>query len=205
MSEETDQTIKQDKLYSKAVELVIANQKASIAFLQRTLLTGYNHCARLIEAMESEGIVSRLATDGTRKVLKENISHGPTTEINASRINGPVSHEALAKLLAGMVDAFDVERQKTEPYKEMFKAGSTFSGLLRQLENECMKHVLDACEVCNQKTGKGVSVELMEFLLVIPYLSYKLEKHIAKADSGCCHVDKSFFLLSEEMKRIVGD
>ena len=69
MSEETDQTILNDPLYKQAVEFVVGSQKASITFLQRNLRTGYNHSARLIEAMEAEGIVSKLAADGTRRVL----------------------------------------------------------------------------------------------------------------------------------------
>ena len=46
-----------DPLYDQAVEVVRTNQRASISLVQRHLRIGYNRAARLIEAMESAGIV----------------------------------------------------------------------------------------------------------------------------------------------------
>ena len=60
-----------DELYSKAVEIVLENQKVSTSFIQRYLQIGYNRAARIVEKMEDEGIVSSSNNAGKRTVLKE--------------------------------------------------------------------------------------------------------------------------------------
>lgn len=47
-----------DPLYERAIEIVKADQKASASYLQRRLKIGYNRASRLIERMESQGIIS---------------------------------------------------------------------------------------------------------------------------------------------------
>lgn len=46
-----------DKLYSKAVEVVLQNKKASASFLQRRLEIGYARAARILDQMEERGII----------------------------------------------------------------------------------------------------------------------------------------------------
>jgi len=48
-----------DPLYEKALEIVMAQGKASASFLQRKLKIGYNRAARLVELMEEKGIVGK--------------------------------------------------------------------------------------------------------------------------------------------------
>ena len=60
-----------DELYSKAVDIVIQNQKVSTSFIQRYLQIGYNRAARIVEKMEEDGIVSTSNNAGKRSVLKE--------------------------------------------------------------------------------------------------------------------------------------
>jgi S-DNA-T family DNA segregation ATPase FtsK/SpoIIIE len=56
--------IEQDEKYEQAVEMVFKTGHASISMLQRKLRVGYNRAARMIEAMEREGIVG--PSDGVR-------------------------------------------------------------------------------------------------------------------------------------------
>lgn len=71
MSEEVKDTIKNDALYQEAVELTKSNTNPpSVAYVQRKLQIGYNRAARLMEAMEYEGIVSTIQSDGSRKLIK---------------------------------------------------------------------------------------------------------------------------------------
>src|SRR5213078_4898136 len=58
-----------DSLYDQAVALVCRERKASTSFVQRYLQIGYNRAARLIEKMESEGVVSQANHVGKREVL----------------------------------------------------------------------------------------------------------------------------------------
>jgi S-DNA-T family DNA segregation ATPase FtsK/SpoIIIE len=53
-----------DAFYDKAVELVIEKGQASTSMIQRTFRIGYNRAARIIEAMEREGVVGKM--DGIR-------------------------------------------------------------------------------------------------------------------------------------------
>ncbi len=61
-----------DELYSKAVNIVITQQKVSTSFIQRYLQIGYNRAARMVEKMEEEGIISEANNAGKRHVLKKN-------------------------------------------------------------------------------------------------------------------------------------
>ncbi len=61
-----------DSLYDEAVAFVLESRKASISSVQRKLRIGYNRAARLIEAMESAGVVSPMNSNGSREVLAPN-------------------------------------------------------------------------------------------------------------------------------------
>ena len=60
----------QDELYSKALELIKSEGKASTSFLQRKLQIGYNRAARIIDMMEANGEVTKANHVGKREVLK---------------------------------------------------------------------------------------------------------------------------------------
>jgi len=58
-----------DPLYDQAVAIVTETRKASISYVQRRLKVGYNRAARMIEEMESTGVVSAVQSNGSREVL----------------------------------------------------------------------------------------------------------------------------------------
>lgn len=58
-----------DPLYDEAVNLVIDSGKVSISSIQRRFKIGFNRAARLVEDMESAGVVSRAGSNGGREVL----------------------------------------------------------------------------------------------------------------------------------------
>ncbi len=58
-----------DELYETALEIIRSEGKASTSFLQRKLQIGYNRAARIIDMMETEGIVSKANHVGKREVL----------------------------------------------------------------------------------------------------------------------------------------
>ena len=59
-----------DELYDRALELIKSEGKASTSFLQRKLQIGYNRAARIIDAMEANGEVSKANHVGKRELLK---------------------------------------------------------------------------------------------------------------------------------------
>ena len=67
--ERTGSAEQDDPLYDEAAAFVLESRRASISSVQRKLRIGYNRAARLIEAMEEAGLVSKMNSDGSREVL----------------------------------------------------------------------------------------------------------------------------------------
>ena len=59
----------ENALYDQAVAVVINDRKCSTSYIQRKLAIGYNKAARLVEQMESEGLVSGANHVGKREIL----------------------------------------------------------------------------------------------------------------------------------------
>jgi DNA segregation ATPase FtsK/SpoIIIE, S-DNA-T family len=58
-----------DPRYDEAVAAVLESRQPTISYIQRRLRIGYNGAARLIEAMEQAGVVTRPNAMGKREVL----------------------------------------------------------------------------------------------------------------------------------------
>lgn len=58
-----------DPLYDEALRIVTESRRASISLVQRRLRIGYNRAARIMEDMESAGVVSGMDSSGSREVL----------------------------------------------------------------------------------------------------------------------------------------
>lgn len=110
-----------------------------------------------------------------------------------------LDESTLGEMLKSMSDAFTAERQKTEPYKEMFKAGSTHTGLLRKLEREMTGHIIDACDVFKERHGIKVNNAQYHVLLALPFLAKMAEADADKNEGFACSVDKAYFMLSEQL------
>ncbi|WP_017429890.1 DNA translocase FtsK [Vreelandella jeotgali] len=64
-----DGDAEQDELYDEVVQFVTETQKASISSVQRKFKIGYNRAARLVDTLESAGVVSPMGNNGAREVL----------------------------------------------------------------------------------------------------------------------------------------
>ncbi|WP_345991239.1 DNA translocase FtsK 4TM domain-containing protein [Sulfurimonas sp. HSL-1716] len=58
-----------DPLYEEARNIILAERKTSISYLQRRLQIGYNRSARVIEQLEQNGILSEPNSKGIREIL----------------------------------------------------------------------------------------------------------------------------------------
>jgi S-DNA-T family DNA segregation ATPase FtsK/SpoIIIE len=67
--EETESELDLDPLYSRAREIVLADKKTSISYLQRKLQIGYNRSANLIEQLEKTGVLSAPNAKGNREII----------------------------------------------------------------------------------------------------------------------------------------
>lgn len=68
MNEEQKRVREHDPLYAQARSIVLDRKRASISLIQRELRIGYNHAARLLEAMEGD-VVTPMDKDGMRHML----------------------------------------------------------------------------------------------------------------------------------------
>jgi len=68
-SQNSSENNDKDELYQTALDIIRTEGKASTSFLQRKLQIGYNRAARIIDMMESEGIVSKANHVGKRDLL----------------------------------------------------------------------------------------------------------------------------------------
>lgn len=59
----------QDPMYDEAVEFVVSAGRVSVSSIQRRFKIGYNRAARIVEAMEVAGVVSKMEGNGNREVL----------------------------------------------------------------------------------------------------------------------------------------
>jgi S-DNA-T family DNA segregation ATPase FtsK/SpoIIIE len=77
-----------DEMFKDAVNVVIENRKASTSLLQRRLRIGYGRAARLVEAMEDQGIVGPADGSRPREVLihsaEEAFGSSAPTEVDQS-------------------------------------------------------------------------------------------------------------------------
>ena len=113
-----------------------------------------------------------------------------------------LDEDTLGDMLSAMASAFTEERRKKEPYKEMFKAGSTYTGLLRELESKMTSHVLDACDIYQERHGIKININQYHVLLALPLLVKIAEKDAKNNEGLACCVDKAYFMLSEQLKAL---
>lgn len=113
-----------------------------------------------------------------------------------------IDPNALGNILEAMANSFKKERQKEEPYKELFKAGSTHTGLLRELESKMTRHVLDACDIYEERHGIKINKNQYHVLLALPLLAKVAEKDAEKHEGMVCCVDKAFFMISEQLNSL---
>ena len=60
-----------DPLYDEALEIVMAEGKASASYIQRKLKIGYNRAARIVEEMEARGVVGPANGSKPREVINQ--------------------------------------------------------------------------------------------------------------------------------------
>ncbi|WP_418185623.1 DNA translocase FtsK [Aliarcobacter vitoriensis] len=58
-----------DELYQDAKDVVLADRKTSISYIQRRLRIGYNRAATIVEQLEQTGVLSQADAKGNREIL----------------------------------------------------------------------------------------------------------------------------------------
>lgn len=105
----------QDPLYVEAVQFVAETRRASISAVQRKLKIGYNRAARMLEWMETQGIVTPMDTNGGRDVLAPLLHRDQDDMVDAelvpdkafSKEFGDFTYEDAAQLIVLKATVFD--------------------------------------------------------------------------------------------------
>lgn len=113
-----------------------------------------------------------------------------------------INENVLGQMLTALADSFKKERQQTEPYKKLFKGGSTHTGLLRELEMSMTGNVHDAADVYEQRHGIEINDDQYCMLLALPLLAHIAERDAEKNEGATCCVDKAYYILSEQFKKL---
>lgn len=58
-----------DEYYDQAVDFITKTRRVSVSSIQRRFKIGYNRAARIVEAMELAGVVTKMENNGLREVL----------------------------------------------------------------------------------------------------------------------------------------
>lgn len=94
---EEDASTADDETYDAAVKLVLTSRKAAVSWLQRQLRIGYNSAARLVERMQTEGLVSAPDHIGRREVIApapEGTDAAETTDVTQPVAPEPTVEDA---------------------------------------------------------------------------------------------------------------
>jgi S-DNA-T family DNA segregation ATPase FtsK/SpoIIIE len=94
-----------DELYSKAVEVVLGQQRGSATLLQRALAVGYTRATRLLELMEADGLVGPFVGSKSRDVLMS-LEEWQQREVEMA--------SAMAELEDGEADEIDEDGEEDE-------------------------------------------------------------------------------------------
>jgi len=105
----------QDPLYAEAVQFVVETRRASISAVQRKLKVGYNRAARMLEWMETQGIVTSMDTNGGRDVLAPFLHRDQDDVVDAEFVPdkafgkefGDFTYEDAAQLIVLKATVFD--------------------------------------------------------------------------------------------------
>ena len=116
---------------------------------------------------------------------------------------GKVTEAGLKSVMEGILEMADKERQADPKYIEMFKKGTSFGGLISEVEHQMEGPALDACDVLKKKFGVKCTNEVYNFILSIPLLSSLLEKKIMNMEGSTCCVDKTHYIMSAVLEKII--
>lgn len=108
----------------------------------------------------------------------------------------------LGKIIKSLAETFTQERKKSDSYKEMFKAGSDYESIFRELEESMLNHVHDACAVIEEKFSIKINNDQYHILMALPLLAKIAEQDARKNEGMACCVDKAYFILSEQFKKL---
>jgi hypothetical protein len=102
------------------------------------------------------------------------------------------TNNAIKRVIESLFEHADIERKKSESYKNMFHASEFgLRGAIEEAKDKMIDVVLDLCSVIEQRTGKTVDNDLYYMIMGLPLFAEILERHISDTEGFVCCVDKA--------------
>ena len=96
---------KDEELYNRALEVVRLTNRASTSHLQRKMGIGYNHAARLIDALEERGVIGPAKGAGPRDILIDFDAPMPAEQAPSTPEGSSADGDGPGAVPAGEMDA----------------------------------------------------------------------------------------------------
>lgn len=160
MPEETTQTeqntlLNEDELlYGEAREIVITQQQASVAFLQRKLRIGYSRGARLLDMLEERGVVGEADGAKPREVLMKSVEEQDKEVVKDTTKPAIIAdtYEPVQGVIVN--DDFSYIGKNGKTYTLQFKQ-KRFADLYLELSGDRIEAIIEAGYDVNYKNNKG--------------------------------------------------
>lgn len=104
-------------------------------------------------------------------------------------------NELFERIIVNADKAIVNERQKTEPFKDMFSNEPSIKNVLVDLLNEMSQSVFDANDILEKRHNISLNQAEFNYLLALPFIMYYLDKKVGEPCS--IDMDKAFFLVEK--------
>lgn len=175
---------KQDELYGKAAQFIIETNNVSTSAIQRHLKIGYNRTARIMEALQNNGIVTEPNPVGKRTITEKGIKSQQTVnkiidiEVDINPHVCPENKGKITKKAAGIG-----HNSKDAPHSSVTKAAikgnsqdvggvagqrlTSFMERLERLNEEKAALMEDIKEVYAEAKGVGFDVKTIRKIVAL--------------------------------------
>ncbi|MDR6851068.1 uncharacterized protein (UPF0335 family) [Sphingomonas sp. BE123] len=164
------EAVNAEALYQDALALVVTHQKASTSWLQRQMRLGYNSASRLIERMQSEGILSVPNHIGARSVLITDLAAASAASVRAQLVAPAPTPEPSAPSPVGAQRA---QSEKTMSDSISAEQLRLLIERIERLEEEKKGISEDIKDVYGEAKATGFDAKIMRTVIRLR----KMEKH----------------------------
>lgn len=96
-----------DPIYHEAAQFVVDSRRASVSAIQRKFQLGYNRAAHLIEAMEQDGLITAMNSNGSREVIATLLDAQSVARVQQAALDAAENERAMR--LSYLLDKYEDE------------------------------------------------------------------------------------------------
>lgn len=176
--------IKLDRFFEEAARLVVIMQNGSASLIQRKLSIGYARAGRILDQLESFGIVSPasgfqprivfIENESTLNILLEDIRIGKIRSSQFLSLGDSLRDEIKEKYWSLIIQKKeeikkeyhqkkqDEENERIEQEKEQIRQELLEKERIRQLRREVRKELVDSGDIAQEKRRKAIPQDIQD-------------------------------------------